>query len=171
MPGMTKQQVIEFLKKPNIAKVAGVRKDGKPFIAPVWYEWEDPFVYVGARKRSRWVDHLRVNPNVSVLIDSSEFPYPKVLLEGEAKILQEDWVEMGRRMSIRYIGKELGLKYLEESLDQPRHLIRVAVKKKTTWICPPESRLQLFPQEAWHPRYYEPGSKWYETYRRQNSKP
>ncbi len=157
-----------FLQGPNVAKIATVKPDGSPYVVPVWYEWGDGKLLFGGRKKSVWVEYIRKQPKIAVLIDGADPPYPKVIMEGEARILGGDWVEMGRRMVIRYFGPELGPSYLEGSLDQPRWVVQLLPSKITTWINPPAEQLEKHPYEAWHPRYYEPGTKWDAQHKRES---
>jgi nitroimidazol reductase NimA-like FMN-containing flavoprotein (pyridoxamine 5'-phosphate oxidase superfamily) len=69
---MSTEEMEEFLKGPNLARVAVVRGDGSPFIVPVWYEWNGKYLYVVGRKRSSWVDDVRRNGRVCVLIDEDD---------------------------------------------------------------------------------------------------
>ncbi len=156
----------EFLKGPNIGRLAVVKDDGSPFIVPVWYEWDGRFIYVVGRKRSEWVKYIRRDNRVCILIDEDRPPFRKVIIEGNAEILGSDWIEIGKRMVIRYFGPEVGPKYLEGTLDQPRWLIRITPRKITTWMVPPEF---AGGKEAWHPRYYEPGTRWHAEYQREIS--
>src|SRR5215471_12924551 len=104
MPRLTKQEMDKFLQGPHVAKVATVKPDGSPFVVPVWYEWDGTTLLFGGRKKSSWVEHIRRNSRIAVLIDGPDPPYPKVIMEGVAEIVGGDWVDMGRRMVIRYFG-------------------------------------------------------------------
>ena len=60
-----------------------------------------------------------------------------MLVKGKATVLEEPnlggkWVEIGRRMSVRYLG-ERGPDYLEPTLVEPRWLLFVRPVKMTTW--------------------------------------
>lgn len=162
MPPMTKQQIDKFLAGPNIARVATVKKNGAPFAVPVWYDWDGKDCYIVGRKRSGWIENIEHEPRVTVLIDSDVWPTSKVVIEGKAKIVGrsvEDWVEIGKRMVKKYIGPGAGMSYLQGSLDQPRVTIRVTPLKITTWTDPEKKLLEKKPFLSWHPRYYEPGSR------------
>lgn len=168
MPAMKPQEMQEFLARGNIARLATVKADGSPFVIPVWYDWDGRDFFVVGRKRSGWVENIRHEPRVTLLIDADEPPFPKVVVEGEAVITGSrlsDWIDIGRRMVRRYYGPDAGDGYLQATLDQPRFTIRISPKKLTTWTGADESRGRL----AWHPRYYEPGSAW-DLKRRASSK-
>lgn len=161
MPSMNKKQIDEFLQGPHLARVATVKPDGKPYVVPVWYEWDGECLFVVGRERSEWVEHIRNNPAVAVVIDEPNIPMRKVIIEGIAEIVGKDWVEIGRKMAKRYLGPDIGPKYLESSLDQPRWLIKIVPNNVKTWYVPREF---AGGKEAWHHKYYVPGTKWHKEY-------
>jgi PPOX class probable F420-dependent enzyme len=167
MPALKRKELEEFLAAPNIARVATVRKDGSPFVAPVWYDWDGESCYIVGRKRSSWVENIEHEPRVTVLIDRDESPNPKVTIEGRAEVIGrglEDWVEIGKRMVKKYFGPEAGESYLQDSIDQPRVTIKITPTRITSWVDPALGLLKEKPYLSWHPRYYEPGSKFYKDY-------
>ena len=166
---MSEKQVNEFLYNANIARLATVKPDGSPFNVPVWYEWDASAreLYVIGRKRSSWIENLKHEPRVCILIDRSEPPYPKVLIEGTSQIVgsnPEEWIPIAKKMSARYLGDETGSSYFEGSIDQPRVLVRIRGNSITTWINPSDEELRERPRLDWPSKYYEPGSKWYNEY-------
>jgi PPOX class probable F420-dependent enzyme len=154
----------KFLKGPNIAKVATVRKDGSPSVVPVWYYWDGKNCYVVGRKKSAWVKDLKHERRVTVLIDDADPPYPKVTIEGKAKVIGtelDDWIDIGRQMVKKYFGPEAGDSYLEGSMDQPRITIKVSPTRISTWVVPSDEEVARKPRLAWPSRYYVKGTKWY----------
>jgi general stress protein 26 len=116
------------------------------------------------RKRSSYVNDIRRDGRVCVLIDEDKLPLRKVIIEGGAEVVGTDWIDIGKRMAVRYLGPDVGPKYLEGTRDQPHWVIRITPKKITTWKVPPESAER---KEAWHPRYYEPGTRWHMEYQKE----
>lgn len=161
-----RRKVDDFLRRPLIAKIATVRADGSPYVVPVIYNWDGQNVYIIGRKRAAWIEHIRREPRVAVLIDDPNPPHPRVLIEGEAEIIGTEWVEMGKEMLEKYLGEEMSQKYLEGTIDQPRVVIRVIPKRITSWIISKEDAVT---RKTWHPRYYEYGTKWYEEYIRERT--
>lgn len=165
MPALSKEEMERFLKGPNIAKVATVRKNGSPSVVPVWYYWDGKSCFVVGRKKSAWVKDIKREPRVSILIDDAAPPYPKVIMEGKAKIVGtelDDWIDIGRQMVKKYFGPDAGDSYLEGSKDQPRITIRVTPKTISTWITPGGEEMAKRPRLAWPSRYYVKGTKWYD---------
>jgi PPOX class probable F420-dependent enzyme len=161
---MQKQQIDGFLQQAKVCRIATVREDGAPHVVPVIYEWDGEHLFIIARKRAGWVDHLRREPRVSVLIDEEPLPQRKVLIDGIAEIVGTDWVEMGKRILGRYLGRKVTDKYLQGTIDQPRWLVKITPKKIITWHNPPQLAEG---KAAWHPRYYEPGTKWYKEHQKE----
>ena len=107
--------------------------------------------------------HLRADPRVALVIDDQLHPYRKVTVEGVAELVHDTgeddaWRDLYRRIACRYVPAEGAERYIQETIDQPRALLRVplAGSKVRTWRMP-------VPGEAftgiWHRRYYVPGSK------------
>ena len=172
MPPMNKKTMERFLSGPNIAKVATVRKDGSPMVVPVWYYWDGKSCYIVGRKKSAWVKNIKREPRVTVLIDDAAPPYPKVTIEGTAKIVGtklDDWIDIGRQMVKKYFGPDAGDSYLEGSIDQPRTTIKVKPSKITTWVTPSDEEIARKPRLAWASRYYVKGTKWYDQHKNERS--
>lgn len=164
---MTKEQVDRFLRGPHLARVATVKPDGTPFVVPVWFEWDGKDLFVVGRYRSGWVEYVKNNPAVAVVIDEAKIPLRKVIIEGTAEIVGSDWTAIGKRMAVRYLGPRIGPRYLKDTLDQPRYVIKITSKRMTTWYVP---RKFAGGKEAWHYRYYVPGTKWFDEHQKEQAK-
>jgi nitroimidazol reductase NimA-like FMN-containing flavoprotein (pyridoxamine 5'-phosphate oxidase superfamily) len=150
MPRLSRAELEEFLSKPLLAKVATLLEDGSPYVNPVWYLWEDGAVLLGGRKgfggiSSRWVDNLERDRRVAVLIDTVEQPYARVLITGEAEILDpppSNWPQLNVKMTVKYVGEEEAKKYLGSLPDVPGAWIRIRPRKLVSWRG-----------SEWHSRY------------------
>jgi len=167
MPAMNKQQIDDFLRESQVSRIATIADDGAPYVVPVVYEWDGQHMFIVARKRAAWVKHLRREPRVSVLVDEAPIPQRKVMIQGVAEIVGTDWIAIARRIVGKYLGSAVSDKYLGGTRDQPRWVIKVTPTNITTWHNPPQ---YADSKEAWHPRYYEPGTKWYEEYQKERKK-
>lgn len=161
MAGMSKEQRNQFLQGPFVARIGTLGPNGEPHVTPIWYEWDGTAIYLVGRKKSSWITHIKVDPRISVLIDDVGPPEFKIVVQGTGEIVNIDWVEIVRRMTRRYLKDNVGARYFNDTLDQPRTIVKVTPKKFTTWYVDPEDSGE---KEDWHPRYYEPGSKWYKEY-------
>ena len=164
MPKMNESESDTFLAEPGVVmKIATVRPDGSPLVAPIWFVHEDGSIWFTPRERSEWFSNLRADPRVCLCIDEQPLPYRKVVVEGSAELVHdvgEDdvWRDRYRRIACRYVEEDAAESYVQETIDQPRALYRVplASSKVRTWRMPgPDEDFA----GIWHPRYYAAGSK------------
>lgn len=161
MVALSRDQVNEFLKGAYVARIGTVGSEGEPHVTPVWFWWNGEAIYVIGRTNAFWIERVARNSRIAFLIDDVGPPDFKISIEGMAQILKTDWVATARKMCIKHLGEKAGTAYLNDTLDQPRLLVKVTARKTTTWYVPSDKAAG---KERWHPRYYEPGSKWYNEY-------
>jgi PPOX class probable F420-dependent enzyme len=110
------------------AKLATVRADGRPHVAPVWIDLDDDDTLVfttgadTAKGRS-----LRRDPRVSLCLDDERPPFSFVVIEGEAE-LSDDADELLRwatRVAGRYVGAEQADAYGRRNAVPGELLVRV----------------------------------------------
>jgi len=133
---MSQQEMEEFLAGGAVCHLSCLDEQGWPYTNPVWFEYSDGGFYVIPRERSVWARHIQRDPRVSLCVDELN-PLRKVVVRGEARVVEEPnvggrWVEIARRMSLRYLG-EHGPDYLVPTLGEPRWLIFVQPKSIMTW--------------------------------------
>lgn len=164
MPALSPAERDEFLQQPGIlCRIATVDAEGAPHVTPVWFICEDGAIYITPRAASEWLDHIRHDPRVALTIDDQRHPYRKVVIEGVAEVVRQPgddaaWRDLYRRIARRYVPPEAADRYIEETIDQPRALIRVplAGARIRTWRMPLEGEPY---RGIWHDRYYLPGTK------------
>jgi PPOX class probable F420-dependent enzyme len=164
MPKLTQVEVNEFLQeRGHLVRIATITASGAPSVVPVWFVCEGGKILITPRKYSAFYANLQRDPRVALTIDEEEGWYRKVLIEGTADILfppghDDQWRDIYRRITCRYVDEQSADYYLSETLDQPRALIGVelAKAKVTTWRMPKEGEAY---SGIWHTRYYESGSK------------
>ena len=145
MPRMTKDQMDEFLKgSSHLMKLATLRPNGAPYVNPVWYDYNGEAFHVAGRRKATWVANITEDSRVSFCIDTSEPPYKRVIVEGSAVIEDGAWLGDWEHWAVRYLGREAGHRYYEDTKATPRALIRITPETITTWAGP-----------GWHPRYEE----------------
>jgi PPOX class probable F420-dependent enzyme len=97
----------------HTAKLATVRSDGRPHVAPVWYDVDDDGAIVfntgEATVKGR---NLRRDPRASVCIDDERPPFSFVLIEGVVE-LSDDLDEV-REWAMRIGGRYMGADRAEE---------------------------------------------------------
>jgi PPOX class probable F420-dependent enzyme len=112
---MSEEEVRSFLTTlpARTGKLATVREDGRPHIAPVWYAVDDDGSLVFNTGESTVKGrNIRREPRVSLCVDDDRPPFSFVVVEGVAEI-SEDLDEV-RRWASRIGGRYMGADRAEE---------------------------------------------------------
>jgi len=109
-------------------------RTARPEVAPIWFVFEEGAIWFTPRAKSAWLGHLRGDPRVSLAIDEQPLPYRKVLVDGRAELVHDLgaddlWRDRYRRIAQRYVPPEAAEQYVQDTIDQPRALWRVALAK------------------------------------------
>jgi len=168
MPQLTAAEREAFLQQPGIlVRIATLKPDGAPQVTPAWFLYEGGEILITPRKESAWLAHIRRDPRVALTIDDQAGPYPKVTVEGRARIAfdlgrDDEWRDTYRRIACRYVPADAAERYIQQTIDQPRALIAVPLESGgslvRTWRMPLADRGEPY-TGIWHRRYYAPGSK------------
>lgn len=108
MPPMGDAERRRFLTEgTRTAKVATVRPDGRPHVAPVWFDLDgDELVFTTGEASVKGRD-LAQRPDVTICVDDTP-PFAFVIIEGKVE-LGRDGAELrawGERLASRYMGPE-----------------------------------------------------------------
>jgi hypothetical protein len=119
---ISRSEINTFLDGVHIARVATVRPDGRPHIAPVWYIWEDNTFYFESEGRTVKVENLKRNPNIAIAVDitAGGLDLKYVILEGRAEFIEEleEVKEIANRIYRRYVGQHaLETRPIQEMLE------------------------------------------------------
>jgi PPOX class probable F420-dependent enzyme len=113
---MNGEEVRAFLTvlPPHTGKLATVRADGRPHLAPVWYDVDEDGTLVfntgAATVKGR---NLRRDPRASLCVDDERAPFSFVVVEGVAE-LSDDLADVrawATRIGGRYMGPERAEEY------------------------------------------------------------
>lgn len=113
---MSDQEVRAFLtaSPARTAKLATVRADGRPHLAPVWYDVDDDGSVVFSTGASTVKGrNLTRDPRASLCVDDDRPPFSFVVLEGTVEI-SDDLAEVrhwAKRLGGRYMGAERAEEY------------------------------------------------------------
>jgi PPOX class probable F420-dependent enzyme len=109
------------------AKIATVRKDGRPHLAPVWFVLDGENIVFTTDKDSVKGQTLIRDGRVSVCVDDETFPYALVIVEGTAQLSEDpdELVAWATRIAARYVGKEQAEDYGKRNGDSGVLLVRV----------------------------------------------
>lgn len=130
---MTDDEWLAFLRaEPARPAVLGtVRADGRPHVAPVWYDLDGTTVVLTTGERTVKGRNLRRDSSCTLCVQDDRAPYSFVVLGGAAE-LSEDLAEV-RRWAARIGGRYLGADRAEEMGERNgvpgEMLVRVAIER------------------------------------------
>ena len=116
-----------LLEGTRTGKLAVTRRDGSPYVLPVWFllDGDDVIFTTGAATvRGR---ALRRDPRVSMLVDEERPPYSFVRVDGRAEV-SEDLDELrrwARALGARYMGEEVADRFAERNAVPGELLVRI----------------------------------------------
>ncbi len=102
-----------LLERPRTAKLATVRADGRPHVAPIWFDLDGDILVFTTWHTTVKAANLRRDPRVSLCIDDDAPPFAFVIIEGTAAI-SEDAAELRRwagSIAGRYMGSDQAAAY------------------------------------------------------------
>lgn len=123
-----------YLAEPHVAHLVTVRPDGRPHVAPVWFLWEGDRALVMTGSTSVKARNVRRSPAVALSVATDQRPFKYVLLEGEAKVTQEDLARVVERICVHYDGPAQGAAYARELLSAGNIvLVDIRVERVIGW--------------------------------------
>ena len=109
MKEMTSDERRAFLAHgTRTGKLATVRPDGRPHIAPVWFVLEGDILVFTTGEATVKGRALRRDPRVSLLVDDETPPFAYVLVEGKAEVSEDldDMLRWATLIGGRYMGAD-----------------------------------------------------------------
>lgn len=107
MSAMSEHERRRFLlDTTRTAKLATVRPDGRPHVAPVWFDLDGDDLVFSTSERSVKGRNLIADPRLSICVDDDQPPFAFVIVEGKAQ-LSRDPVALrtwAGRIGARYMG-------------------------------------------------------------------
>ena len=116
MSGLTPEQRAFLLGAPgraHTAKVATVRADGRPHVAPVWFALDGDTIVFNTGEATVKGRNLRRDPRVSISVDDETPPFSFLLIDGTATISSDpdELREWAGRIGGRYMGADRAEEY------------------------------------------------------------
>ncbi|MEO5723768.1 MAG: pyridoxamine 5'-phosphate oxidase family protein [Ilumatobacteraceae bacterium] len=165
MPKLTVSEAAAFLEEPgHLLRVATVDTDGMPRNVPIWYIVDQERIVFTPRVHSVFLANLLRDPRVGLTIDEASLPYRKVTIQGMAELLyapgaDDEWRDLYLRIASRYVSVDAAQAYVQNTIDQPRALLGVALggasSKVSTWRMPVGDEA---PTGIWARRYFLDGT-------------
>ena len=114
MEKMDRTQAMAFLMaKARTGKLATVRPDGRPHVAPIWFIVDGETIIFTTWHTSVKAGNLTHNPRASLCVDDEQPPFAYVIVEGNVTI-SDDLADLQRwatQVAGRYMGPELAEAY------------------------------------------------------------
>jgi len=132
MKTMGKEETKRFLLEgTRTGKLATVREDGRPHVAPIWFDLDDDELVFMTWHESVKAANMRRDPRVSICVDEEIAPYAFVITEGEVTFSEnaEERVHWARRIGARYMGEDLADAYGERNSVEGELVVRVRPTK------------------------------------------
>jgi PPOX class probable F420-dependent enzyme len=117
-----------LLARPRTAKAATVRADGRPHLAPVWFDLDGDEVIFTTWHATVKARDLRRDPRISLCVDDEHPPFSYVLIEGTATLTDnpDDVRAWATRIAARYMGRMQARGFGERNSVAGELLVRVA---------------------------------------------
>jgi nitroimidazol reductase NimA-like FMN-containing flavoprotein (pyridoxamine 5'-phosphate oxidase superfamily) len=111
---MTDAELTAFLsEKPRFASLASLRKDGSPFVIPLGYLYEQPWMYFTFAPDRAVVKRLRRDPRVAITVYNEKFPVKFVLVTGNAEEVPDPDLALTRRKHHWMMSQVAGIDHAE----------------------------------------------------------
>jgi PPOX class probable F420-dependent enzyme len=131
---MTEQQARDFLTDGcRTGKLATVRADGRPHVAPVWFVLDgDDLVFMTGATSTKGKALLR-DPRAALAVDLEQPPYGFVLVEGTVSVSTDltEMLPLSTRIARRYVGAERAEEYGARNAVEGELLVRLRPAKIT----------------------------------------
>ncbi|HEY0737331.1 MAG TPA: PPOX class F420-dependent oxidoreductase [Herpetosiphonaceae bacterium] len=128
MRQMSPDEYRAFLtERPRTASLATVRADGRPHVAPIWFDLDGDDLIFTTWHTSIKGQNLRRDPRVSLCVDDEAPPFAFVLFEGTATISEnlDELRVWATRIAARYMGGDQAESYGQRNGVQGELLVRV----------------------------------------------
>ena len=97
-----------LLERPRTAKLATVRADGRPHVAPIWFDLDDDTLVFTTWHTTVKAANLRRDPRICLCIDDDTPPYAFVIFEGITTLSEDpaDLLRWASSIAGRYMGSD-----------------------------------------------------------------
>jgi PPOX class probable F420-dependent enzyme len=126
---MSAARALEFLAEgTRTGKVATVRADGRPHVAPVWFVVDGGDLYFMTGADSVKGKSLQRDPRVALSVDLEQPPYSFVSVEGTVTVERDPQAMLERSIAIarRYMGEQQAEAFGRRNAVEGELLIKIA---------------------------------------------
>ncbi|MCH7999229.1 MAG: PPOX class F420-dependent oxidoreductase [Chloroflexi bacterium] len=106
-----------FLGQPHVAALATVRPDGRPHVAPVWFDFDGSEFTVSTFRGAQKLETVSHKAFAALSVLTQEPPYRNVIVEGTARIGSPPDSVWRERLAAYHLGDHAGRVYVQETAD------------------------------------------------------
>jgi nitroimidazol reductase NimA-like FMN-containing flavoprotein (pyridoxamine 5'-phosphate oxidase superfamily) len=106
LPSMVNEELVTFFEQAQLARLGTINEDGTIHIAPIFFKYEDGQFLMATQDPSRKIRNIKHNNNVTILIDTTDFPYKGALVYGVAELDYEDVIRKRIAIFERRLSRE-----------------------------------------------------------------
>ena len=131
MEKMSPEETRQFLlDKPRVGKLASVRADGRPHVAPIWFDVDGDQIVFMTWHESVKAKNITRSGQVSLCVDDEAPPFAYVIMDGAAELTRpDDMLYWATRISGRYMGEELAESFGKRNSVEGEMLVRMTLTK------------------------------------------
>jgi PPOX class probable F420-dependent enzyme len=117
-----------LLERPRTAKLASVRADGRPHVAPIWFTLDGDAIVFTTWHTTVKAANIRRDPRVSLCVDDDRPPFAYAIVDGVATLSDDidDLRLWAGRIAARYMGDDQAEAYGNRNGVAGELLVRVA---------------------------------------------
>jgi len=132
MPSMADAEWRDFLtSQPRTAKLATVRQDGRPHVAPIWFALDGDEIIFTTGEDTIKGKAIRRDARVCLCVDDERPPFAFVMIEGTATVSEdpEELRDWATRIGGRYMGEHRAEAYGARNGVPGELLVRVSATR------------------------------------------
>ncbi len=122
----------EFLSRSTYTgKLATIRADGRPHIAPIWFLVDgDSIIFMTGKSTVKGVNMHRDN-RIAFCVDDQNPPFSFAIIEGTVELIENapDQLQWSTRIAARYMGEERAEAYGKRNATPDELLVRLTPTK------------------------------------------
>jgi len=124
---LTAEQRAFLMEQVRTAKLATVRKDGRPHVVPIWFDLDGDTLVFTTGQTSIKAANIRRDPRVCLCVDDETPPFAYIMIEGTAIMTadRDALLHWAARIGGRYMGAELAEAYGKRNAVEGELLVRV----------------------------------------------
>ena len=127
METLTPEQRAFLMEQVRTAKLATVRKDGRPHVVPIWFDLDGDTLVFTTGQTTIKAANIRRDPRVCLCVDDETPPFAYIMIEGTAIMTadRDALLHWAARIGGRYMGPELAEAYGKRNAVEWELLVRI----------------------------------------------